>query len=543
MSQSEEIQGISDDANIDQEDLQTTTTTAMTNNNTSSQEPKAGFSGTLYSHHQVLEDDLALSPQEEEVDEEEEEDAQKEEGKMFRTFTKLPQVYQFMPNSVNEEEEEEHNRAAVLKLLKAKEIETEALLKDIVESLPIPENASVSELAKIWKEETRQKVTKMSAVFSHKVGPLIDLLCDQKISEIVNQSFARIEPLNVDAIEMITSYKHCFNSFMDAEEYVSFRTANQVLVGNISLKDLYILTFFAMATCRRTKNDNLLQLGMVGMSTSGKSTIFESILLEGSHITTNETGCGRYQVGNKPVLLFHDVEIRTLACGTDTEKIKALARTEPAATKVHSTILNLPCLFIFYSSNERMMDHGFKVKSAFDRSGDGGPKTMSQAVLTQSEQGNKMSYASKKGKAPATKQAKWEVYPSQVNQPGKKRVSDDMLCAVQSRFIEAFVRAPPPIDANYMPKYGGFSRMHGILGMYKRVARILNFYQPADFQSPVLVQYVLNGLCNNYAAYTSLFCTKEKVSTCLKRLIEKYDKSTPTYSLDLSNLQDYLKEQ
>lgn len=450
-------------------------------------------------------------------------------SKRRRVLT-LPPIDELLPQYFDGQDE--YNRAEALKLLKQKEIATEALIKDILDHLVIPEHASVNEMSRLLKEETKRKVTAMSATLAHKVAPLIELLSNQKIGQLMSQSFAQVEPLNVDALKMTENYRTCFNTFVNAEDAVSFRTANTILTGGVDVRDLYILTFFSMATCRRTKGDNILQLGLVGASTTGKSTLFESILLEGSHVTTNEAGCGRFQVGNKPVLLFHDVAIRDIACGKDSEKIKALARTEPAATKIHSTILNLPSLFIFYTSNERMMDHAFKLTRPL---GPMQPADKNQSVLVRSPVTLKMSFKKPLLMAPLTRKIircandeKWELYESEVNQPGKRSISAEMLNAVQSRFIEAHVRKPPPINVECMPKYGNFVRMHGILGIYKRVIDILEHYNKPDFASPMLIKYVLSGLSNNFSSYASMFPQQsEGVSRSLRELIEKYASDQP----------------
>jgi hypothetical protein len=285
---------------------------------------------------------------------------------------------------------------------------------------------------------------------------------------------------------MAQQYQKCFNTWVDASAHVSFKATNTQLLGSIAVKDMYILTFFAFLTCKRAKNDNILQLGLVGCSTSGKSTLFEACLMEGSHVTTNESGVGRFQVGNKPVLMFHDIAIRTLAVSKDTEKIKTIARTEPTVTKIYSTVYTLPPLFLFYSSNERLMTHKF---------------TSDIVPMERS------SYYSR-------------LFPSQVNEVGKKRASDESLQAIQNRFIEAFVRAPPPLAKADLPQSGGFQRLHAVLGLFPRIIGIMQHYKPQDFYSPILVQYVLNGLCRNNAQHTRIM--QSDMTTCLQQLIQTY---------------------
>lgn len=374
------------------------------------------------------------------------------------------------------------HQSTIKDLVSAREIVTESFLKDIFDSLPDPPNSSAVELARAWKEEAKKKITNLSVTLSHRVQPIVNLLLEQKLSNSIDKQFVTVAAVEHDLLDMVNKYRKCFNIWVDAVRCVSFKATNTLLLGKVHAKDMYILTFFSFLTCKRSKFDNVLQLGMVGCSTAGKSTLFETCLMEGSHVSTNETGVGRYEVGNKPVLMFHDISIRTLAMGQDTEKIKTIARTEPTVTKIHGTIYTLPPLFLFYSSNERLMMHKF----------DGTPE--------------KPQFA--------------QFYHSQVDQVGKKRISDENLLAVQNRFIEAFVRQPPPLDINDLPLSGGFLRIHAILGLFKRVMGLLKKYQPSDFHSPMLVQYVLHGLCANGTLYAKL--KQRDISETLHQLIQKF---------------------
>lgn len=369
-------------------------------------------------------------------------------------------------------------------LISAKELITESFLKEVIDSLPEPPNASAVELARAWKDEAKKKIGEMSVTLAHRVQPLVQLMLEQKLASCMDKSFLTVHVPEPALEEMTNKYKRCFNTWIDATHHVSFKATNTKLLGSVAVKDMYILTYYVFLTCKRTKDDNILQLGMVGCSTAGKSTLFEACLMEGSHVTTNEAGVGRFQVGNKPLLMFHDISIRTLVCSKDTEKIKTIARTEPTVVKVHSNVLTLQPVFVFYSSNERLMSHKFETsieKSHFSR-----------------------------------------MYGSQVNEVGKKRVSDECIAAVQNRFIEAFVRSPPPLDKQDLPTSGGFTRIHAVLGLFRRVVAIMKLYEPNQFHSPVLVQYILHGLCANHARHAAVMQCDG--TALLHMLIDKYVK-------------------
>ena len=363
-------------------------------------------------------------------------------------------------------------------LVTAKELRIERYLEEIFDSLEMPSNNDVStaELARIWKEDVRKKLAAMSVTLSHRTTPLVEIMLEQKLGLVLDKNFVHVSVPNQDVKEMVTKYQDCFETWVDDWERVHFRAMNSSLLGNMSAKDAFILTFFSQCTNRRVCNDNVLQLGLVGCSSSGKSTIFESVLMQGAHVTTNEKGVGRFQVGKKPVLLFHDIPIRTLTNSPDTEKIKTIARTEATTTKIHGTTLPLPPLFIFYSSNERLMNHEFPLP----------PTTEGEDVK------------------PVVGRLTWRFYGHQVHSVGKKRISEDNLKAVQNRFIEGFVRQAPPLKPTSLPKYGGFQRLHGVLGMFPRILSILSKYEPTDFHSPVLYQYVLSGLASNVSSHRAI---------------------------------------
>lgn len=370
------------------------------------------------------------------------------------------------------------------KLTTKKDKVIEQFLKEIFDSLPTDESASATELARMWKDEARKKIADCSITLFHKIQPLVEIMLDQKMTTKMNTSFAEIQTVQLTKREMALRYQRCFNAWIDSEDCVSFQANNPRLLGNIDIKDMFTLTFFIFCTCRRVKNDNLLQLGIVGCSTSGKSTIFESCLMEGSHVTTNEQGVGRFQVGNKPILMFHDVQIRMIAASKDTDKIKTIARTEPTVTKIHGTVYTLQPTFLFYSSNERLMTHRLP------------------PPITHSTRVGQM------------------VYASQVNTAGQKRISDDNLIALQNRFIEAFVRSPPPLDMEDLPQSGGFERMHAILGIYERVFKLMKTYKSADFFSPVVKQYILQGLVTNHKEFFQVF--HRDFTHYLKSLIQRH---------------------
>ena len=381
---------------------------------------------------------------------------------------------------------EEEGGAGPSRLISFKDMRIEDFLNHVFDSLSTPRHASAEELARLWKEQVQAKIASESIVLSHRTLPLVQIMLDQKVKSVLDQTFVKVKGYEPDMKEMVNSYSICFNQWIDSYDHVSFKAVNTQLLGNLTAQEAWILTFFAFCTNHRTKNDNLLQLGLVGCSTSGKSTLFESILMEGAHLTTNESGVGRFHVGSKPVLLFHDIAIKTLVKGNDVEKIKTIARTEPTIAKVHSKTEPLPPLFIFYSSNERLMTHEFH-----------------------SDQSKPM--------------FRWRNYGTEaIDRVGEKRVKKPSvhLAAIQNRFIEAFVRSRPPLDPQHLPQFGGFQRIHGVLGLFPRVLAILGKYEAKDFHSPFLYLYALKALCKYSKTYSEVMDDKNIKSEILIRVFK-----------------------
>jgi len=172
-------------------------------------------------------------------------------------------------------------------------------------------------------------------------------------------------------------YGIMFARFIDNPS-VSFATGNPRLLGKIAPVDMWFLTFFVFVTCRRVRGDNLLQLGCVGMSTCGKSTIIEEPIRRTSHQLLSSTsssggdaGVGRFEVGKKNAIMLHDIAIGKIF-GSDFEKLKAICRAETTVAKIHGHVAVLPPLHLFYSSNQRLMTHKVKTPSLFALAAAGG---------------------------------------------------------------------------------------------------------------------------------------------------------------------------
>ena len=178
-------------------------------------------------------------------------------------------------------------------------------------------------------------------------------------------------------------------------------------------------------------------------------------------------------------MVFHDINISTLV-GVDVERVKSLARSETTVVKIHSSTTTVSPMFVFYTSNERLFKHIV-------------PTPKGSLCMTR-------------------------TYPSQVDQPGKKRVSEGNLEAVQARFLEMFVFKAPKQRQEDLEKCGNFSRSHFIMACFDRALELLEKYPMTAFHSIYLPAYVLSGLAKNAPLMESVMCDNQCTANHISRL-------------------------
>jgi hypothetical protein len=139
--------------------------------------------------------------------------------------------------------------------------------------------------------------------------------------------------------------------------------------------------------------------------------------------------------------------------------MKAIARAEPVATKTHGNVQTVPAVFLFITSNRKLLTH------CFDK-----PERNSKLLFNR-------------------------VYKSDLKVTRNIHQAD--IDAVQNRFIEAFVRSRPQLPEDCLPNNENFSRLHVIVGLYNIVVEILLKWTVQDFKAPYMYLYPIGGLCKN----------------------------------------------
>jgi hypothetical protein len=119
------------------------------------------------------------------------------------------------------------------------------------------------------KKETLLKkslafVLELSPQLSLKTAPVIRSYVSRMFDAQLDNLFAEIRMPEMPMRDKALLYQRMFANLFDDDKSVSFAATNKALLGKISIRDLYFLTFYACVTSRRHRGDNLLQLGCIG---------------------------------------------------------------------------------------------------------------------------------------------------------------------------------------------------------------------------------------------------------------------------------------
>jgi hypothetical protein len=314
------------------------------------------------------------------------------------------------------------------------------------------------------------KVRQVSVTLAQKGQSILKQQLAYQQNAILDATFAKTSFKDVPLAAMVAMYKKCFFRLFDNDMCVSFETEDKDLGKKINLRDLFYLTMWIFATCRREPGDHLLQLAVTGISSVGKSTLVENVMLEGGHNLTSEEGVGRYDTGKKNLLLLHDVDLNVLVWGPDADKIRALTRGETTSAKIHSSVTILPPLFVLITSNGRLLDHKVKEKALLG----------SHEIST--------------------------LLPSKMTPSGSgRRREEESVNAIKNRFLECYIRRKPEDKINNFKQLGKFQRIHFILAIFPRIVQLLEKYKPSDFYSEAIYFYALSGLKLNVENFDAFY--------------------------------------
>ncbi len=107
-------------------------------------------------------------------------------------------------------------------------------------------------------------IQELSPALSIKTAPVVKSYVARLFDSHMDDMFAEIQMPEMDVREKALIYRRMLSNFIDDNHCVSFAAINRQLLGKLEPRDVWFLTFFACVTTRRSRGDNLLQLGCVG---------------------------------------------------------------------------------------------------------------------------------------------------------------------------------------------------------------------------------------------------------------------------------------
>ena len=371
------------------------------------------------------------------------------------------------------------------RLLTRREKNEEEFINDLMESFEKNEfeassSADLSHQERL--QQAQQKLADKSIILAHKYSPLLKQYVANKEQKILNEKFAVIKSKKSTLEEMALKYRHCFNTWVNAKEDVHIKVRDgKEQLGKLNVIHVFTLIFYSIITNRRQTGDNLLQLIISGLTSCGKSMLFENPLLEVAHMVTTEKGVSRFNFDSKSTMLLHDISLINLVRSSDCDRLKAICRGEPVPTKTHGNVQTVPSVFVLITSNQHLFTHAFQT---LERS----RKSFQKVYCT-------------------------DIKPSKAVHPGD-------IAAVQTRFVEAFVRSCPQIDEKYLPKSENFERNHVIVGLFEDVVNILSSYSKSDFKTEYYYLYPIGGLCKHL--HLMPIESQDGLRTLLYNLMKKF---------------------
>jgi hypothetical protein len=372
--------------------------------------------------------------------------------------------FNFFTGIMNWDDISDEDKLEMMKdrLLSKREKNEEEFINDLMTSFEKNEfeasaSADLSHQERL--QQAQRKLADKSLILAHKYSPLLKQYVANKEQKLLNEKFAVIKSKKSSLNDMAEKYKHCFNTWVNAKDDVHIKVRDgKEQLGNLNVIHAFTLIFYSIITNRRQTGDNLLQLIISGLTSCGKSMLFENPLLEVAHMVTTEKGVSRFNFDAKSTMLLHDISLINLVKSSDCDRLKAICRGEPVPTKTHGSVQTVPSVFVMITSNQHLFTHAFQT---LERS----RKSFQKVYLT-------------------------DIKPSKSVHPGD-------IAAVQTRFVEAYVRSRPIIEEKYLPKSENFERNHVIVGLFEEILQILSSYSKKDFKSEYYYLYPIGGLCKH----------------------------------------------
>lgn len=373
------------------------------------------------------------------------------------------------------------------------------------------ENGRVSTVAEektqMLLDLTDERLSGISLTLEHKFGAMLKkyiTLCQERKA---SRALSRVKVPPQDLKRTAENYRQCFSSYVESP-FVTYAATCEKELGRLSTKDAFVLHLWCMLNCYRAKGDQMFAVSVCGVSSVGKSSLFEAPAFENGHSYVAEAGVGRFAVKKRSTLIYSDIALDVLYKSKDAAKFRTIARSEPTTCKVFADTCTLPPLWILITSNQRIHSHVIPQdpKNFFP------PKVLpSELVVSKS----------------------------------KKNALQESLAAVRNRVIECYCRKRPEIDPSCLPTSGSFSRIHFLLGAYSYVIGVLQKYDQDSFYSPMLLKYVFTSLCDNMELYLRVMddgrVQRRRLVALIRQLVTS-DEERVAYLNKLRQSQQFVEE-
>ena len=432
-----------------------------------------------------------------------------------------------------------YNKSAKLpSLISKKDQAMDKFLRDLIDIIVgsflkrgQTEGLDFSDMSNRLSEEIHKYISNRSPT----LGKRVSLIVREQLTHLEEQLVAKhFRPLPnnmklTESSKLVYNYQQLYKQFMDSP-YVLVKLQLDSLRGNLPVKDNTSLLFFTMLTNRRIKNDALPALCVGGRSSCGKSTLFDSVLSSRSMSVSLENGVGRFAcTPSQTVLWFHEIGPSTLLGKVEGNIFKSVARAERTTAKKFGAVTLLKDMFVFVTSNSRLLDHSVEALPGSPLYPESSFKQLSFF------RGTEMPME----KVKKTVKLKSELaFPLAVSESGAMHIE-----AIKSRVLEVFCAAQPDLDLDLFPNCSGFSWPIGVCGLFDIVLDIIlstNTETLKSCRTQLLLRYVLWGMILHYpvkarllqltnveevhlvqqlkTAQQKIFCDDDQVATLLEKL-------------------------
>lgn len=389
----------------------------------------------------------------------------------------------------------QETREKVLTIFNKRECSTTLLLDELIDcflqewnlfqqnqTIPLDEHLAV-EVERFVSSVLKQ----LPHIFVHRYGSMLKQSVIETILQKEQQCLATVclTPNHSTTQDYAMRYKSFFKLWLKDPTLYSITTTYPSVIEKISLlplKHVFVLHLFIFGTCKRIKNDNLCCLSVTGISTIGKSSLIENPLEHICYNITAESGCNRFQLDTKSIMLLHDADPKLLLSKQDANIYRCVARAEVCKVKTYGSVSTLPAVFLLLTSNQTIHTHSFSIPNS---------------PLKQVQQSSLLKRHTK----------------SHTN-----KTNDETVKAIQNRFLEIYFRKRPPIPKEYFPHDGrAFTRQHFIVGLFKLVMNILLAHpKPHFYYSTMVPIYCISGLLHHLPLYCDVMCLDKNLQVILK---------------------------